>query len=258
LPSPYHALLVVYGALVVCLAATVFDCWKRRVSLLTTLGLRSGGAPTDLGAGLVVGTSAMVAVVTALWVSGNVRLRFVRWWPYPREDWSLYILWWLATWAFLEELVYRGVLLSGLSALLRRRTLAVIVAALLFGAGHAANPHASWVGLASNAMGGVVYSLAFLGTGRLWHGTGIHFAWNLIQAPVLGFPMSGYPVGGMFQPTLLGPAAWTGNGYGPEASPLSFVGRFLAVGLVWLWLAYSRQAGVPLKEPQADEVLMLT
>ena len=80
-----------------------------------------------------------------------------------------------------------------------------------------------------------MYGVAFLRTGNLWLGLGVHIGWNWWQGTVLGLTVSGtddYSGG-----AAAGPhdrrADWLGGGaYGPEGSVLSLVGRLVIIGLI--------------------------
>lgn len=86
------------------------------------------------------------------------------------------------------------------------------------GVAHAANPNATLTSTANVAVAGIMLGTGYVLTGRLGLSIGLHTTWNLFQANVFGFPVSGLePVGA----TLLaveqgGPEAWTGSDFGPE------------------------------------------
>jgi hypothetical protein len=88
----------------------------------------------------------------------------------------------------------------------------------------------------SNSLGGVMYGMAFLLTGRLWLPWGLHFAWNFVQGPLLGFPVSGLDSGGLQTIVDHGPAWLTGGSYGPEGGLVCIAFRFLLMAMV-LWVA---------------------
>jgi membrane protease YdiL (CAAX protease family) len=136
-----------------------------------------------------------------------------------------------------EEIINRSVLLSGLAIAFGGRTkLAVILSAVVFGLGHLTNPGASATSALGNALGGLIYGYAFVMTGRLWLPIGLHFAWNFVQGPVLGLPVSGHAMGGLQQIHDLGPAWLTGGSYGPEAGAVGIAFRFVELALVVLYV----------------------
>jgi membrane protease YdiL (CAAX protease family) len=141
----------------------------------------------------------------------------------------------LAILAFGEEIAYRSLMLNGLLIMLRKQWLAIAVMAACFGLAHAGNPHASPISVLGNALGGLVYGVAFLGSRRIWLPLGLHFAWNFVQAPILGFPLLGKEIG-LVKVTPVGNTLITGGNYGPEAGLVGMVFRFVAIALLWGWL----------------------
>jgi membrane protease YdiL (CAAX protease family) len=136
-----------------------------------------------------------------------------------------------------EEILMRGLLLSGLVLALRgRRALAILLSAIAFGCIHLSNPGASPLSVLGNALGGIIYGIAFLFAGSLWLAIGLHFAWNFVQGPVLGFPVSGIAAGGLQQVHDVGPAWLSGGAYGPEAGLVGIAFRFVIIALVLSWL----------------------
>lgn len=136
-----------------------------------------------------------------------------------------------------EEVLMRGLLLSGLVLALRgRRMLAILLSAVAFGCIHLSNPGASLLSVLGNSLGGVIYGIAFLYAGSLWLAIGLHFAWNFVQGPVLGFPVSGMAAGGLQQVQDAGPAWLSGGAYGPEAGLVGMAFRFVIIALMLLWL----------------------
>jgi hypothetical protein len=84
---------------------------------------------------------------------------------------------------------------------------------------------------------GVELGVAYLVTRWLWLPIGMHFAWNLIEGTLLGFPVSG-----MSRPSLLsiaqgGPEFWTGGSFGPEGSPVAIALSLLDIAFL-LWLGH--------------------
>jgi membrane protease YdiL (CAAX protease family) len=149
---------------------------------------------------------------------------------------------------FKEELIMRGLLLSGLLLALRGRApLAIGISALAFGLIHLSNPGATATSVAGNALGGVIYGSAFVMTGKLWLPIGLHFAWNFTQGPLLGFPVSGMDAGGLQHIHDIGPAWLTGGAYGPEAGAVGIVFRFVVIALLLLWTGWSRRPATGIK-----------
>lgn len=175
----------------------------------------------------------MFGVFVVEWVTGVIHVQSFQ---FPSLGWMI----WLPLMAFMafgEELVYRSLMLNGLHVILRKPWLAVIIMASFFGLAHAGNPDASVLSVLGNALGGLVYGVAFLGSGRIWLPFGLHFAWNVIQSPVLGFPFLGREIG-LVQVIPLGSAIINGGSYGPEAGLIGMVFRFVAIALLLGWLSW--------------------
>jgi membrane protease YdiL (CAAX protease family) len=211
--------------------------WRRHGQpVLAMLGLGwHRHAPLDFIAGAAITTSAMVCIFAA-----ELALGAIGHGPAPRlsvQDFALLALVKLAH-TFKEEFIMRGLLLSGLLLVLRGRvTLAIGLSALAFGLGHLSNPGASALSVLGTALGGVIYGLAFVRTHNLWLPIGLHSAWNFVQGPLLGFPVSGMAAGGLQQVHNLAPAWLTGADYGPEAGLVGILFRFYVIAMVLLWTA---------------------
>ncbi len=136
---------------------------------------------------------------------------------------------------YVEELVFRLTLLSGWWRLTGSAPVALAVSAVAAGAFHlATTSHTTALSVASSTLGGVMYGVAFVRTGRLWLPLGIHVGWNWVQGTLLGFTVSGTDdySGALVQVHTSG-AAWLGGGdYGPEGSLFSLVGRAAVIALV--------------------------
>ena len=150
--------------------------------------------------------------------------------------------------AAIEELIFRVLLLSGLAVVLSPirggRWIAVVLSAALFGIVHLGNPGASWIAAVGTGLGGVMYGVAFLGTRSFWLPFGLHLGWNLSQG-LLGFPISGYLVPGLFRavPTADNVLLNDGGAYGPEAGIPGMLARFVVIGLVLVYLRLRWPAG---------------
>lgn len=187
------------------------------------LGLQGRRAWAELGLGLALGASAMLLVYLILRGAGWVT------WPQPAPPAHTpqgsavpAIVLGFSCLAAQEELVARGFLLQNL-ARGWGLPLAVLLQAALFGLAHLANPHAGLASTVGIFAAGIFLGAAFVRTGRLWLPTGAHIAWNLVEGPVLGLPLSGLRTSRFFHTELTGPAAATGGAFGPEAGWVAVV-----------------------------------
>lgn len=139
--------------------------------------------------------------------------------------------------AYVEELVFRRLLLGGLLRVTGSPWLALASMAAVTGVFHlVTTAHTTAISVASSTLGGVMYGVAYLRTGRIWLGLGVHIGWNFFQGTVLGFPVSGTDdySGALLQVHTSGPAWLSGGGYGPEGSVFSLVGRVVIIALILL------------------------
>ncbi|HEY7529873.1 MAG TPA: CPBP family intramembrane glutamic endopeptidase [Gemmatimonadota bacterium] len=186
------AVALSWASVASCAWVVWLRCRRTGTSLPRALGLVAGSAALrDAAGGFVLGSVAVAGIFLVERIAGWIVVAGVG----PSRE-SLRWLALLPASAFAEEVLFRGVLLTGLVVLLRRRWPALAAGGAMFGLAHLSNPHATPLSAVSTALGGIVYGLAFLWTDAIWAGFGLHLAWNVVQGPVLGFPVSGIDMGG--------------------------------------------------------------
>ena len=85
---------------------------------------------------------------------------------------------------------------------------------------------------------GLFYNCAYLLRRRLWFPIGLHWAWNYLQGPIYGVPVSGLVYWTpLFKSESEGSALITGGAWGPEAGIPALLIRTV-VGLLLLIVAY--------------------
>lgn len=185
----------------------------------------------EAGRGVVVAFLPVAMAFGVLVAAGQVRVTSVepRWISLASDAAKL------AGFAFLEELLFRAGLLLALIRLTRRTDLAVGIQLILFGLAHASNNGANALTVVSNGIGGLMYAVAFLRTGRLWMPWLLHTVWNFSQG-LFGFNISGTErfSTGLVHLTPTGPDYWSGGTYGLEGSLVGIAARFVVIGLT-LW-----------------------
>lgn len=234
--AAHLASLALLGVVAVSAAAALYGRYRGRV--LLGLGVRRPGMLREAGLGAAVGVLAMTATVGAVLACGGARLTGVGL-DVPLLGAGL-VYFFLA--AAREELIFRVLLLTGLCQLTRRPAVALAASSVLFGLVHVVgNADATPVSALSNALGGVMYGLAFLRTGRVWMPLGLHLGWNLVQSTGAGFPISGITgyAGALARVEPTGPDWLSGGTYGPEGSVLSLLLRVVVIVAV---LAITRSA----------------
>jgi uncharacterized protein len=213
-------------------------------------GLRLGAAWwRDLGFGLVLGAALMGAIFAVEWAAGWLTITGT---AQPGDGGPFLPAFLAVVGAFIcigvyEELAFRGVYLtnlaewlSGFGALSDRQGLlgANIITASLFGLLHALNPNASVISTLNIVIAGAtILSLGRLLTGELAIPIGVHITWNLFQAAVFGFPVSGLDLDTTVIAIEQGGPAWlTGGAFGPEAGVLGLLAVLIGSGLTVLWI----------------------
>ncbi len=127
--------------------------------------------------------------------------------------------------AVTEEILFRGILFRLVEAGLGS-WVAIAVSAVVFGASHLGNPEATVLGAVGIALeAGVLFAALYAFTRSLWVVIGLHFAWNVVQGPVLGIVVSGSSTtgAGFVRSSLVGPGWLSGGQFGIEASAITIV-----------------------------------
>ncbi len=135
--------------------------------------------------------------------------------------------------AAFEEVAARGYVFQALIQGIGKPA-AVCATSLLFGLGHAANPHVGALAVVNTVFAGVWLSVAYLKTRALWLPISLHMAWNLMLGYVYGFPVSGVLLPeAAWRTSSRGPVWLTGGDYGPEAGAVAT--GILLLPTVYLW-----------------------
>jgi membrane protease YdiL (CAAX protease family) len=178
---------------------------------LTPRWLRQFGAGTLLGGGIILAAALASAILAGVrWRVGTPGLATLA------SGVGTYVA---VAWA--EELHYRGYPFQRLCGALGP-WLAQAAFAAYFVHSHWQNPGMEgttrlWaalnIGLASLLLG-----FAWLRSGSLALSLGIHFGWNFVQGPLLGFGVSGTQSAAVLKPVLPATGTWLhGGGFGLEA-----------------------------------------
>lgn len=116
-----------------------------------------------------------------------------------------------------EELVFRGYLFQKMRQWHRWR--AIAATSVVFAALHGWNRGISGVAIVNLILAGVLLAMAYERYQRLWFPIGIHFVWNVLSGPILGYGVSGYIARTtVFRTVGSGSAIVTGGGFGVEGS----------------------------------------
>ena len=178
---------------------------------------RAPGWLAELSCGFVLGAALIGVIVLVLGVSGHLRYEAG---PAGVGRGALRLAAVLGIFllgALHEELLFRGYPFQRLIEVMGAPA-AVLLLAAAFGAVHSGNPHASIPGALNTALVGILFSLAYLKTARLWLPIGLHWGWNFSEG-ASGLPVSGITIDALPWSARVSGAEWLqGGGYGPEAS----------------------------------------
>jgi hypothetical protein len=251
----------------------IADTWLSLGGLAATLAAAHGGyvlyvrwierrraaelswraAPAGLAAGMALGAGIFLLTLGSIWLLGYYRVVGTN----PAGVLVAALTGALMT-AYLEELVFRGIVLRILEEGLGTWT-ALAATAAIFGLLHVDRPHATWVSTtAIVASAGLLLGAAFVASRRLWLPIGIHFAWNFTQGGIFGVAVSGRREPGWLISELTGPPLLSGGEFGAEASIFVVV---LALGATALMLGRGhgpsacRRAHRPSPRPAASSAM---
>jgi len=183
---------------------------------LLELNLKS--ALIELPLGLVLGLSIFSTVVLVMWLLGVLKFEGINAFSNIFNMFPLLVLA-----GFIEEYIFRGIIFK-LSEEMAGTWIAIVIQAAFFGLVHAGNPNAttfSTVAIAVEA--GILLAAVYMLTRRLWMAIGLHFAWNWVQGPFFGIPVSGIDINGYLETTVNGPEILTGGAFGAEASIIAVI-----------------------------------
>ena len=134
-----------------------------------------------------------------------------------------------------EELVFRGYIQTNLQEG-AGLPVALTLSSVLFGLFHALNPNVTRLGLLNIALAGVALGYGYAATKNLWLPIAYHLAWNFVQGPILGLPVSGMRYGGLL--TVIDRGARpliTGGAFGPEGGILGTLVLLTTLPIFWWW-----------------------
>jgi membrane protease YdiL (CAAX protease family) len=141
----------------------------------------------------------------------------------------------LAPAALSEEIMFRGVPLVLMAAVVGRGTALVLVAGLFFALFHGLNPGVTALGLGNIALAGIFLGVAFYAPGGLWTAFGAHLGWNTALA-ALDAPVSGLPFDIPWLDYRAGDPTWLSGGrFGPEGGLTSTLAITVALLVTLRW-----------------------
>ena len=208
---------------------------------LKDIGFSIKGKLGHFGWGLLYGTGTILCGFLILLLFGSISI--------TQERVSmLSMLACLLTFFFVavsEEVLCRGAMMT-ISLKYTNKMVAILVPSLIFGALHFLNKGYSWLSFGNLFLAGIFMGVYYLYYRNLWFSIAIHFAWNFVQGPLLGFAVSGATTPKWLSHTLNGSSLWTGGVFGFEGSMLCLILLCVASAAVYY---HFRKAPEPIPLP---------
>lgn len=232
LPSLFlERLLMLVGYLS---AAVLVLRWRKLP--LSLLGMSLRGRGKDLLAGLGVAVLLYAVGFGTSLLMGTVEIASVQWVPRDLLGTLLFFLLVAVT----EEVMLRGFVLGRMLSAGMNRFVALFLSSALFSAMHLFNPNFALLPFVNILLAGCLLGASFLYTRNLCFPVVLHWFWNWLQGPVLGYEVSGMDSGEtLLTLRLTGSDLLTGGSFGFEGSLLCTV--LLVVGTLAIIGYYERR-----------------
>ena len=232
LPSLFlERLLMLVGYLS---AAVLVLRWRQLP--LSLLGMSLRGREKDLLAGLGVAVLLYAVGFGTSLLMGTVEIASVEWVPRDLLGTLLFFLLVAVT----EEVMLRGFVLGRMLSAGMNRFVALFLSSALFSAMHLFNPNFALLPFVNILLAGCLLGASFLYTRNLCFPVVLHWFWNWLQGPVLGYEVSGMDSGEtLLTLRLTGSDLLTGGSFGFEGSLLCTV--LLVVGTLAIVGYYERR-----------------
>lgn len=203
---------------------TMYRLYVHRVEKRAASELAHAKAGRDFAAGCAIGSLMFCSVLSVLYASGAYDMT-------GSDRWTVLIvpLFGMMAVSLLEEILFRGIVFRILQDWLGRWR-ALVISLTVFSVAQLMNEEFTLLAVASVVAAGLLFSAAYMVTGRLWLGIGIHFAWNFTQSALFSVPASGDQGSGMIFGTFTGPDWLTGGSFGASGSVVA-VAVLLTAGL---------------------------
>ena len=203
---------------------------------LSLLGMSLRGRGKDLLAGLGVAVLLYAVGFGTSLLMGTVEIASVEWVPRDLLGTLLFFLLVAVT----EEVMLRGFVLGRMLSAGMNRFVALFLSSALFSAMHLFNPNFALLPFVNILLAGCLLGASFLYTRNLCFPVVLHWFWNWLQGPVLGYEVSGMDSGEtLLTLRLTGRDLLTGGSFGFEGSLLCTV--LLVVGTLAIIGYYERR-----------------
>jgi membrane protease YdiL (CAAX protease family) len=211
-------------------ALIIFFCRFIDQRPLYTLGLIQADMGKMFLRGMLIGFALLLLAFVIIYLLDGVLIKDIEF-PLLKLFW--YVLLFMMV-AVGEEWVFRGYLFTNLSERLGEKQV-VLITSILFTLVHLGNQHIASVAVLNIFLAGLLLGVLRLYRGGMWLAIGLHFGWNFVQGPVLGFAVSGITVRGILQTETQGAAWLSGGNFGLEGSVLASVLMIAALYILNPW-----------------------
>jgi membrane protease YdiL (CAAX protease family) len=185
----------------------------------------------DYGLGFLLGAAAATAAVLPLFVAGAIEIRGIG--PLlSRPVPALGVFALLLLEGAREEMGFRGPSQRDLGDAIRVLPAAIFLAGS-FALVHRANPDVTPAGLLGVFVAGLALAGIVRARGDLGMACGLHAGWNVFLGLVWSVRVSGHTLTTAALDTTSKESVWTGNSFGPEASPTGIAALALLAVLTW-------------------------
>lgn len=155
--------------------------------------------------------------------------------------------------ALAEEILCRGYMLGRLLRTKINRYLALVIIAAIFMAFHLANNAISTIGLVNLFLAGILLGSTYIFTKNLWFAISLHFLWNFLQGPVLGYSVSGIaPEHPIIKLKRSANIMMNGGNFGFESSLLC-TGLMIVFIILIFWVMRNQEHNKQMEEMQYKE-----
>lgn len=231
---------LVLGFVAAALALLTYRWVVRRTERRAVTEVGRAGAGSATLRGVALGVTMFAVVIACITLTGGYRVD-----GWGSVSFAVGFLGFTAAAAVTEELMFRGVLFRVVEE--RAGTWgALALTAVVFGAMHLINPHATvWGAIAIAIEAGGMLGAAYAATRTLWLPIGLHAGWNVAAAGIFGTEVSGNDTPqGLLEGVTSGPVLLSGGAFGPEGSLFAVLAG-AALMVVFLRLAHKRGRIVP-------------
>jgi membrane protease YdiL (CAAX protease family) len=191
---------------------------------LISIGFSLRNRGKDILHGIVLGFVLMAICFVFLSLTSQLKIIEVQF--DPKAIFMFFIIFFIAS--IIEEVTFRGYLLSNLMESFNKYT-ALVITAVLFSAVHFANPYTSILIFFNLLLIGYLFGIYYIHTKNLWFSIFLHASWSYFQVAIFGFPIFGTNFKPLITHQFQGSSLLTGTNFGLEGSILITILTILSI-----------------------------